>query len=142
MTYGDLRPGLKHTGRLLVDESLTVPRVSGSLPAFAEMPAVFATAYLVAFVEATCIEAVTPLLPGSQRTVGTHVELSHVAATPVGMTVVAEVEPVSVEDRRLRYFVECRDEEDVISTGHHERHIVDASTFDRRVRAKAARARS
>jgi fluoroacetyl-CoA thioesterase len=47
MTDNDLGPGLKHTGRLLVDEGLTVPQVSGSLPAFAGMPEVFATAYLV-----------------------------------------------------------------------------------------------
>jgi fluoroacetyl-CoA thioesterase len=57
------------------------------------------------------------------------------------MTVVADVTLVRVEGRRLRFLVECRDEEDVISRGHHERHIIDASAFSRRVRAKAARTR-
>ncbi len=141
MTDSDLRPGLQHTGRLLVDEGLTVPHVSGALAAFAGMPQVFATASLVAFVEATCIEAVLPLLSAGQRTVGTQVELSHVAATPMGMTVVADVTLVRVQGRRLRFVVECRDEQEVISNGYHERHIVDAAAFDQRVRAKAARTR-
>jgi fluoroacetyl-CoA thioesterase len=117
ITNTGLRAGLTHTGRLLVDESLTVPRVSGSLAAFADMPPVFATAYLVAFVEATCIEAVAPLLSPGHKTVGTHVDLSHTAATPVGMTVVAASELVGVEGRRLRFAVECRDEVDMISSG-------------------------
>ncbi|WP_049573713.1 thioesterase family protein [Streptomyces sp. SBT349] len=132
------RPGLTHTSHLLVDEGLTVPAVSDALSGFAGMPRVFATAYLVAFVENACIEAVAPMLPEGSKTVGTHVELSHSAATPVGMKVTASVELVEVEGRRLRFAVECRDERDVISRGHHERHIIDASKFEQRMAAKAA----
>ncbi|MCT2592851.1 thioesterase family protein [Streptomyces sp. N2-109] len=132
------QPGLKHTSRLLVDDSLTVPAVSDALPGFADMPHVFASAYLLAFVENTCIEAVAPLLPEGSKTVGTHADLSHSAATPVGMTVTASVELIEVEGRRLRFAVECRDDQDLISTGHHERHVIDTSKFDQHVAAKAA----
>ena len=54
-----------------------------------------------------------------QRTVSTHVDLSHVAATPVGMRVTAQVKLVAVEDRKLRFKVECRDEKEIIGTGFH-----------------------
>jgi fluoroacetyl-CoA thioesterase len=84
------------------------------------MSAIFATAYLVAFVEASCIEAVAPFLPAGHKTVGTHVDLSHVAATPVGLTVVADVELVGIEGRRLRFSVDCRDDEDVVGLGQPE----------------------
>jgi fluoroacetyl-CoA thioesterase len=141
MTWTAPKPGLTHTSRLLVDDDLTVPAVSDALPGFAGMPRVFATAYLVAFVENTCIEAVASLLPEGSRTVGTHVDLSHSAATPVGMEVTAFVELVEAEGRRLRFAVECRDAQDVISSGHHERHVIDASKFDDRMAAKAAAAR-
>jgi fluoroacetyl-CoA thioesterase len=133
-----LQPGLKHTAHLLVDEGLTVPAVSQALAAFTDMPRVFATAYLVAFAENTCIQAVAPLLPQSSKTVGTHVDLSHSAATPVGMKVTASVELVEVDGRQLRFAVECRDERDVISTGYHERHIIDVAKFEQRLASKAA----
>ncbi len=135
-----LQPGLKHTAHLLVDDGLTVPAVSETLAAFTDMPRVFATAYLVAFAENTCIQAVAPLLPEGCKTVGTHVDLSHVAATPVDMKVTASVELVEVDGRRLRFAVECRDERDVISTGHHERHIIDMARFEERLASKAASA--
>ncbi|PSK95870.1 thioesterase superfamily protein [Murinocardiopsis flavida] len=140
MTGSSPRPGLTHTSRLTVDDGLTVPAVSDALHGFADMPRVFATAYLVAFVENTCIEALAPLLDAGSRTVGTSVDLSHSAATPVGMTVTARVELVEVEGRRLRFAVECRDDSDVISAGHHERHVIDAAKFDRRLAAKQAAA--
>lgn len=69
MAHPGAQPGLRHTSRLLVDESLIVPAVSDALSSFADMPPVFATAYLIAFVEDTCIEAVAPLLPEGTRTV-------------------------------------------------------------------------
>jgi fluoroacetyl-CoA thioesterase len=139
MPTDSLRVGLRQRTQILVDDGLTVPRVSRSLPVFADMPAVFATAFLVAFVEATCIEMVAPFLPAGHKTVGTHVDLSHLAATPAGMTVVAEVELVAITGRALRFSVECRDEQDVISRGYHERHIIDSARFDQRVSSKAYR---
>jgi fluoroacetyl-CoA thioesterase len=93
------------------------------------MPPVFATALLVGFVEATCIEALQPHLTPGEDTVGTHIAMSHRAATPVGMTVTAEVELVEVNARRLRFRVVCRDEVEVIGEGDHERCIVDTERF-------------
>jgi fluoroacetyl-CoA thioesterase len=131
--------GLKHLQTITVDAGFTVPEVSPAFPAFRDMPPVLATAYLVGFVEATCIEALRPYLADQQRTVGIHVDLSHSAATPIGIRVTAEVELVAVEGRRLRFRVECRDEAEVVGAGFHERAIIDAPKFLARVQAKAGR---
>ena len=124
-----LRPGLRHTQSVRVDERLTVPAVSPAYTGFADMPPVFATAFLVGFVEWTCIEALRPYLGAGQKTVGVHVDLSHAAATPVGMTVRAEVELVAVEGRKLRFRATCRDDSEVICEGHHDRFVIDTDRF-------------
>ena len=136
MSLADLQPGLKHTHSVQVDERLTVPAVSQAFTGFSDMPPVFATAFLVWFVEWTCIEALRPYLDPGQKTVGVHVDLSHSAATPVGMRVTAEVELVAVEGRRLRFKAVCRDDAEVISEGHHERYIIDADRFLARLNKK------
>ena len=133
-----LKVGLRHRKTLTVDAGLTVPQVSPAFGDFSDMPPVFATAYMVAFVEVTCIEGMKPHMAEHQGSVGTHVDMSHSAATPVGMTVTAEVELVEIEGRRLRFRVECRDEKDVIGTGFHERFVIDKPKFLARVEAKAA----
>ena len=131
--------GLRHSQSALVDAALTVPNVSTAFGAFQDMPPVFATAFLVGFVEATCIEALRPYLAAGQHTVGIHVDLSHSAATPIGMTVTADVELIAVEGRRLRFKVECRDDAEVIGAGFHVRAIIDTAKFLARVEAKARR---
>ena len=106
-------PGLTHSRSLMVEPSITVPALPSLLGAFTDMPPVLATACMVGFVETTCMEALAPYLGAGQKTVGIHVDLSHVAATPVGMRVTARVELVAVEGRKLRgripYGVESRD---------------------------------
>lgn len=140
MTLPSLSTGLTFSRSLIVDESLSVPQVSPAFACFAEMPPVFATAYLVGFVEWTCIEALQPYLTPEQQTVGIQVNLSHSAATPVGMQVTAEVELVEIADKKLRFKVICRDELDVICEGTHERFIVDKNRFmERLARKQAAR---
>jgi len=136
MSLDDLRPGLRHTQVITVSEALTVPAVSTAFTGFADMPAVFATAFMVGFVEWACIEALRPYLAAHQRTVGTHVDMSHTAATPVGMQVTAEVELLAVEGLRLRFRVECRDSLEVIGSGFHERAVIDGDKFLERVRRK------
>jgi fluoroacetyl-CoA thioesterase len=131
-----LKPGLRHEQTITVDASLTVPQVSQRYAGFADMPPVFATAFLVGFVEWTCIEALRPYLAPDRRTVGVHVDLSHTAATPVGMKVTAAVELIQIDDRKLRFKVECRDEAEAICAGHHDRFIVDAARFLARVEKK------
>lgn len=135
-----LIPGLTHTATLLIRPELTVPRVSPHFASFTGMPPVFATALMVGFIEATCIELLAPHLGPGQGSVGTHVDVSHTAATPVGMTVTAVAGLVQVEGRRLRFRVECRDDADAIGAGFHERFIIDVPKFLQRVEAKAAAA--
>jgi fluoroacetyl-CoA thioesterase len=132
------KQGLRHSRSLTVDRSVTVPALPPLLGDLADMPPVFATACMVAFVETTCIEALAPYLAEGEKTVGTHVDLSHFAATPIGMRVTAEVELVAVEGRKLRFKVECRDEKEVIGAGFHERFIIDAAKFMARLEKKAA----
>ena len=125
---------------LKVDESLIVPAVSEHFTGFADMPPVFATAFMVGFIEWACIEAIRPHLEPGEHTVGTHVNVSHMAATPVGMNVTAFVELIAAEGRKLVFRVTCRDEKDIIGEGTHERAIVDIARFATRVAAKAAAA--
>ena len=100
------------------------------------MPPVFATANMIAFVEWTCVAALALYLAPDQRTVGTRVEMTHLAATPIGMRVTAEVELVEIAGRRLRFKVSCRDEVESIGEGFHERTIVDHARFMQRLARK------
>jgi fluoroacetyl-CoA thioesterase len=115
----------------------TVPQLA-EWPTLADMPAVFATAMMVGFMEQTCVEALRPYLDQGQRTVGTHVDMSHVAATPVGMVVEARVELVEVRGRALMFKVACSDEAGLIGEGMHRRAIIDLQRFEDRVAAKAS----
>jgi fluoroacetyl-CoA thioesterase len=133
----DLKAGLRHTQTLRVDERLTVPAMAASFGSFAEMPPVFATAFLVAFIEWSCIEALRPYLDAGEHTVGTHIDVGH---TPVGMTVTADVELIAREGRKLRFKISCRDESGPIGEGFHERAVIDRTKFMARVAAKAAKA--
>jgi fluoroacetyl-CoA thioesterase len=129
MPNPNLATGLIHSQNLRVDPSLTVPAVSRSFANFKDMPPVFATSFMVAFVEDTCVEALKPFLEEGQKTVGTHVDLSHIAATPVGRTVTCTVKLVEFEGKRLKFQVECRDDKGPIGEGFHERFIVDVAKF-------------
>jgi len=130
--------GLRHRLDLRVDERLTVPFVSAAFAGFADMPPVFATAFMVAFIEWTCVEALRSHLGLGEGTVGTHVDVSHIAPTPVGMMVTAEVELIAVDRRKLRFKVSCRDEAGLIGEGYHERAVIQRDRFMARVQAKAA----
>lgn len=136
-----LATGLSRTQTVRIDESLTVPRVSAAFTGFADMPPVFATAFMVGFIEWVCIEALRPFLDADEQSVGVHIDVSHAAATPVGMTVTASVELIEIDGSRLRFKVRCRDDLDVVSEGYHERFIVKRPRFDRRMADKRARSR-
>jgi len=125
---------------LKVDESLVVPAVSEHFTGFADMPPVFATAFMVGFIEWACIEAIRPDLEPGEHTVGTHVNVSHMAATPVGMNVTAFVELIAAEGRKLVFRVTCRDDKDIIGEGTHERAVINPEKFMARVNAKKAAA--
>ena len=136
MTLEDLKPGLRHTETITVGEALAVPAQAQLFDPSTEMPPVFATAQMIAFVEWTCVHALAPYLSPAQRTVGTRVEMSHIAATPVGMIVTAEVELIEIDGRRFRFRARCRDEMEMIGEGFHERMIVDDARFMERLARK------
>jgi fluoroacetyl-CoA thioesterase len=134
-----LRPGVRHELRFRVPETKTVPHLYREAAEFQVMPDVFATGFLVGLLEWACIQAVNPHLDWPrEQTVGTHVNVSHLAATPPGLEVVARVELVEVDGRRLVFQVEASDGIDVISRGTHERFVIIADKFSDKVRRKLA----
>ena len=138
MTLAGLQIGLRHRETLTVGEALSVPAQARYFDPHTDMPPVFATAQMIAFVEWTCVHALAPYLGPDQRTVGTKVEMTHTAATPIGMAVTAEVELVEIRDRTLRFKVACRDEKDAIGDGFHERTVIDHARFMARLARKQA----
>jgi fluoroacetyl-CoA thioesterase len=134
---GNIRAGIRSSIELHVDERLCVPALAERFAGMHDMPPVLATAFMVAFIEWAAIEALRGYLASGQKTVGTHIDVSHVAATPIGMTVTAEVEIVAVMGRTLRFRVRCNDESGLIGEGFHERTIIDGAKFLKRVAAKA-----
>ena len=131
--------GLAFTRTIVIDPTLVVPSLPAAFPVMADMPPVFATAFMVAFIEAICIEALAPYLEAEEGTVGTSVEMSHSGATPVGLRATAEVELVKVEERKLRFRVNCRDQVEPIGQGWHERFLIDRARFGARLEAKRVR---
>lgn len=138
VTLDDLKPGLKFSKSLTVIEALAVPAQARIFDPATEMPPVFATAQMIAFVEWTCVAALAPYLGPHQRTVGTRVEMTHTAATPIGMAVTAEIELVAIEGRTLRFKAACRDEKEPIGEGFHERAVIDHERFMTRLAKKEA----
>lgn len=134
-----LRPGLEACYRYRVPRAKTVPHMYEEAPDFQMMPAVFATGYLVALCEWACIELIKPHLDWPlEQTLGTHIDLSHCAATPPGFTVQVRARLESVEGRKLAFSVAAHDGVDAIGAGRHERHVILAERFAAKVAAKAA----
>ncbi len=114
-----------------------MPNVYTEFAEFQQMPEVFATGFLVALIEQACLLAVKPYLDWPrEQTVGTHVNLSHVAATPPGQVVTVQCEVIEVEGRRIRFRARASDEHDLISEGTHERTVIDFERFNRRLQPK------
>jgi fluoroacetyl-CoA thioesterase len=134
--FTDLEIGLRCSRTVTVTEAMAVTTASGLFGVAAEMPPVFATANMIAFIEWTCVAALAPYLAPRQRTLGTRVEVSHLAATPVGMQVSAEIELVEIDGRRLRFKVTCRDKAETIGEGFHERTLVEYDRFIARLARK------
>ena len=136
-----LAPGLEACYRYRVPAAKTVPHLYEEAPDFQMMPDVFATGYLVALCEWACIELVKPHLDWPrEQTLGTHIDLSHTAATPPGLTVEVRTRLESVEGRKLVFRVAAHDGVDAIGSGRHERHVILAERFAAKVAAKAASA--
>ena len=132
-----LKPGIQYEHRFVVPAGKTVPALYPEAEEFLVMPEVFATGFLVGLLEWACVKAINPHLDWPlEQTVGTHVNVSHAAATPPGMEVTASVELLSVEGKKLIFSVRAHDGVDLISEGQHERHVIIKERFEARVRAK------
>ncbi len=132
-----LKPGIKYEHKFVVPSSKIVPALYPEAEEFAAMPEVFATGFLVGFLEWACIKCVNPHLDWPrEQTVGTHIDVSHEAATPPGLEVTARVELIAVEGRKLVFAVEAHDGVELISKGRHERFVIDKARFDAKVGQK------
>ena len=132
--------GLKYSQSIVVTSGMTAETISKLFRVEGFVP-VLATAGMIVFMELTCAAAVKPFLDDGEETVGTRVDMSHIAATPVGMRVTAEVELIEIQDRKLRFKVLCRDEQDVIGEGFHERGVIYGPKFRARLEAKSLAAK-
>ncbi|MBV8579789.1 MAG: thioesterase family protein [Candidatus Eremiobacteraeota bacterium] len=97
---------------------------------------VLSTPMLVQLVEEAAMQCVNPLLDPDEITLGTHVDLSHVSATPVGLIVRTEVEVLKVEGRRIEYAFTAFDEREKIAEGTHERYVTSREKFRERLDEK------
>jgi fluoroacetyl-CoA thioesterase len=132
-----LKPGIRYVHTFRVPPSKTVPALYPESDEFVAMPEVFATGFLVGFLEWACIKAINPHLDWPrEQSVGTHIDVSHEAATPPGLEVTAKVELIAVEGRKLVFAVEAHDGIDLISRGRHERFVIDRERFDARLGTK------
>ena len=125
-----IETGIIGTEEMLVTDAVTANVLgSGGLN-------VFATPAMIALSEKTALKSVLSYLPEGQSTVGTKVDISHIAATPVGMKVRCETELIEVDRRRLVFSVNVYDEVEKIAEGTHERFIVDDNKFQTKADSK------
>jgi fluoroacetyl-CoA thioesterase len=122
--------GLTGTSELVVGPEHTAPFVgSGRI-------AVLATPVMINVIEAAALNAVEHLLPAGHQSLGTHLDISHVAATPVGLRVTAIATVLRVEGRTITFQVQARDEVEAIGSGSHQRVVVSVARFDERIQRK------
>ena len=91
---------------------------------------------MIGNMEMTCRNTVLPFLDPGHDTVGTHVNVSHLAAAPLGMTVTFQAEVTAVNGRRIQFRVEAWDEQEKIGEGTHERTIINIAKFATRLAEK------
>ncbi len=125
--------GLVGTAQVMVTHTNTAQAMgSGLVP-------VYATPALVALLEEAAVNALKPLLEAGKTSVGTRIDISHLAATPIGMIVRAQATLSKVDGRRLVFDVVAHDEAEQIAEGSHERVVVDEQRFLARVQEKISR---
>ena len=103
----------------------------------AMLPAVFSTPVMVMLMENAALNAIKPYLDAKESAVGTRVDVIHLAATPVGMTVTAHAEVTLVDGRRIEFKVNASDGIDTIGTATHERMVIDMVRFNQKLHQKA-----
>jgi len=127
-----IHPGASGSAQLVVGEEHTAPRVgSGKVH-------VLATPVMINLIEAAALAAIEHLLPAGHQSLGTRLDVRHIAATPVGMKISASARVTRVEGRTVTFAVEAHDEKELIGDGTHERVVVNVAKFDQRVQRKLA----
>jgi predicted thioesterase len=125
-----IKPGLTGHSEIVVGPEHTAPFVgSGRI-------AVLATPVMINVIEAAALAAIEHLLPSGHQSLGIHLDVSHTAATPVGLRVTATAEVVRLEGRTVTFRVEARDDFESIGGGSHQRVVVSVARFDERVQRK------
>lgn len=125
-----LNEGLKGTATTIVTEEKSAIHVgSGSV-------AVYATPMMVALMEAAAVDCVEHLLPDGFASLGTHLTVEHIQATPLGLTVAATATLTAIEGRKLTFDIEARDSVELIGQARHTRVIVDTPRFHARLETK------
>jgi fluoroacetyl-CoA thioesterase len=125
-----ITPGLIGTTEIVVGPEHTASFVgSGRI-------AVLATPVMINLIEAAALAAVEHLLPVGHQSLGIRLDVSHTAATPIGVRVTASAEVLSLEGRVVTFRVEARDEFEPIGGGTHQRVVVSVARFDERVQRK------
>lgn len=129
--------GLTHETKLTVTRDLTVPEVSEHYKSFHAMPEVFATAYMVGFMELSCIELMAPHLEEGEDSLGIEINVDHSAPTPAGMEVTAHAKLIDVSKRILTFEVTASDAAGAIGKGLHKRAVINAEKFNKMVTKKS-----
>ncbi len=127
--------GMRGSAALTVGDEHTAPSIgSGKVR-------VLATPVMINLFEAAALAAVEHLLPSGYQSLGTHLDVRHIAATPVGMGVSATARVTNVDGRVIGFKVEASDEKELIGRGTHERVVVNVAKFDERVQRKLQKLR-
>ena len=139
-----MKPGLtigaKGVHRLVIGEAQTVPQLYPESAEFRAMPGVLATGYMVGLMEWACIEQLLPYHEDGEGSLGTHVDVSHLAPTPPGLTVTVETEVTGIDGKFVWFSVRAHDGVDLIGEGRHQRALVRWEKFVPKAMAKAERA--
>jgi fluoroacetyl-CoA thioesterase len=132
MDFSGLKTGLAGSAEMVVGVEHTAPSIgSGLVP-------VLATPVMINLIEAAALAAAEHLLPAGHQSLGIHLDVRHIAATPIGMRVRATAELTAIDRRTLTFRVEARDERELIGDGTHQRVVVNVARFDERVQKKLA----
>ena len=122
--------GIKGRQELVVSKELTAKHIgSGAV-------LVFATPMMISLMEKTSQMSVKPFLEAGQETVGTHVDVSHDSAVPVGRKVWCESEVIDVDRRKITFKVAVYDDNGIVGQGTHERFIIDVKKFSEKLASR------
>jgi fluoroacetyl-CoA thioesterase len=132
-----LTSGQTHQFSYVVPENKTVPHLYPEATDFQDMPKVFATGFMVGLMEWACIQLMQPHLDPGEGSLGVHIDVSHAAATPPGLTVTVNATCTAVNGKQVSFEVRAHDGVDLIGEGRHERVVVVWDKFKARVAQKA-----